>query len=432
MRMISPTHSYYTNASGGEGSITTVYHIYGSGCGGMLGPIPGKSPRCVQKGTNINQLQTQCVIEMGNSVKSYVKDTEQESNELMYERSQEDEQLVKKVRQVGEKLDKAFGNDSKMGENERKDLAEKLVDKDKTKQEFFSHLLKVTENARKVVNEEKEAFSQGFPNQITRQDSEARMAEPLQQVGHLEVKLVLHELRDSQLIREVAELIHKHVSSFRFGPFHASVLIGDVVLEWRPNSLVIPRRMKRAIHKDEGRPVLFTNIHETQLDGQLPTVPLQYETGVDDEVVASRFETIKDITREKDQLIDELADLCVRYNTKMHYGMFTNNCQQFVLDVLTVLGITNPESVFRGKLKQHANLVMARYNRKATVEFNSHQELDQHVREQKADNMTRDDLEFAYCHYLLFHAWGRSFPHEEAWRCKPSECQADVIARLIH
>lgn len=178
--------------------------------------------------------------------------------------------------------------------------------------------------------------------------------------------------------------------------------------------------------------MLFTNLHESPFDGQLPTVPLQYEAGVDSQVVATSFDTIKDITREKDQLIDELADLCVRYNTKMHYGVFTNNCQQFVRDVLTVLGIMDPESVFRGKLKQHSALVIARDKKEAIVEFNSHQELDQHVREQGVDNMSPDDLEFAYCHYLLFHTWGQRFPNEDAWRCTPGECQADAIAKIVH
>ena len=49
---------------------------------------------------------------------------------------------------------------------------------------------------------------------------------------NLEVKLILHELKDAHLVQELAAFIHKHVHSFIFGPFHASILIGDVLLEW--------------------------------------------------------------------------------------------------------------------------------------------------------------------------------------------------------
>ena len=245
----------------------------------------------------------------------------------------------------------------------------------------------------------------------------------------LEVKLILHELNDTTLVQKIAGFIHSFVSSFTFGPFHASILIGDVLLEWRPNSLVIPRRIK-AVHERDNRAVLFVNLHETSFDSQLPSIPLQYE-GVDQETIASSFEEIKDITHEKEHLIDALVDTVVRYNLKMKYGIFTNNCQHFVRDVLTVLGITDPEKAFRGRIKQHAELVIARHSRDATTEFNSHQELDSHIKETKIEKMSREDLKFAYCHYLLFHAWSQKFPFEDAWTCNPDECQANAIAKLV-
>ena len=358
---------------------------------------------------------------MGNSVKSNLKPGLGES-EI------ESRRLQEQLKQVKEKLKKANKGTSKKGENELQDLAEKLLDKEKTKKEFFGHLLEHTEEARQVVSGEQKTFPRGFPNYGTRNDSEQRMAEPLRK---LEAKLILHELKDGRLIQQMANSVAKHVDSFTFGPFHASILVSDVILEWRPNSLVIPYRIGQVDDKDH-KAVLFTNLHETSVSQQLPTVPLHYEPGVDQDTVAMTFEQIKGITREKDQLIDELADIVVRYNTKMHYGIFTNNCQHFVKDVLTVLGITNPEEVFRGKIKQHADLVVARARRESIVEFNSHQELDNFIQQQNIDEMSRDDLEFAYCHYLLFHVWGQRFPHEEAWRCTPDKCQASAVGRRVH
>lgn len=354
---------------------------------------------------------------MGNSIKAKIKDTETPN-----QHREEEEEESNELKQVKAKLVKAFGNEEM---NQLRDLAEKLINKEKTKREFFSHILMQTETARRAIGEEHDAFPDGFPNKSTRIDGVQRMAE---HIRTLEVKLILHELNDSALVQNIADFVHNFVSSFTFGPFHASILIGDALLEWRPNSLVIPRRIK-AVHDKDNRAVLFVNLHETSFNSQLPSIPLQYE-GVDQETVASSFEMIKDITFEKEHLIDALVEVVVRYNLKMIYGIFTNNCQHFVRDVLTVLGITDPEKAFRGRIKQHADLVMAR-DKDAITEFNSHRELDQHIKETKAEKMSRDDLEFAYCHYLLFHAWGQKFPFEEAWICNPDKCQANAIAKLV-
>ena len=357
---------------------------------------------------------------MGNSVKARIKDTETAN-----QRTEEVKEESNELKTVKAKLIKAYGSG---GINQLRDLAEKLIDKEKTKQEFFSHLLRQTESARRAIGEEHETFPEGFPNKGTRTDGVQRMAE---HIRTLEVKLILHELNDTALVQNIASFVHNFVSSFTFGPFHASLLIGDVLLEWRPNSLVIPRRIK-AVHEKDNRAVLFANLHETSFDSQLPSIPLQYE-GVDQETVASSFEMIKDITYEKEHLIDALVEVVVRYNLKMTYGVFTNNCQHFVRDVLIVLGITDPEKAFRGRIKDHAALVIARHKRKDAInEFNSHQELDQHIKETKAEKMSQEDLEFAYCHYLLFHAWGQKCPFEEAWACDPDKCQANAIAKLLH
>ena len=108
---------------------------------------------------------------MGNAVKSSLKPGLGES-EI------ESRRLQEQLKQVKEKLRKANKGTSKKGENELQDLAEKLLDKEKTKQEFFGHLLEYTEEARRVVSGEQKTFPRGFPNYGTRNDSEQRMAEP--------------------------------------------------------------------------------------------------------------------------------------------------------------------------------------------------------------------------------------------------------------
>ena len=355
---------------------------------------------------------------MGNSVKSPIKEDLEDEDE------DESKQMKATLKQVKTKLEKSK---RKLGKNEVADLAEKLIDKEKIKKEYFSHLLKQTEGARNAIKDEQNTFPTGFPNQGTRRASEQRMAEHIEQVSNLEAKLILHELKDSHVIQQVAHFVNKHIKSFTFGPFHASILIGNVLLEWGPDSLVIPHKVSE-VHNKDVKAVLFTNLHEQPFDGQIPTIPLTHEEGASQETVASSFEEINDITKEKDQLIDELADVIVRFNSKMTYGIFTNNCQHFIRDVLYVLGITDPEKVFRGRIKQHAAIVIARDKQKATVEFNSHMELDRYIQAGNIDAMSHDDLEFAYCHYLLFHAWGQRFPYEDAWRCNPNECQASKLA----
>ena len=149
------------------------------------------------------------------------------------------------------------------------------------------------------------------------------------------------------------------------------------------------------------------------------------ETGQHFDTIVEQLTNIK---MEKEQLVDELVAVAVRYNTKFTYGLFSSNCQYFVRDCLHVMGIRDKEELFDGRLRDHAAVLM-KEGLKGCEEFNSHQDLDDYVRENLQD-MNQSELEFCLCHYLIFHAFQKASP-KEAWQCQSHTClQSHAEKRL--
>lgn len=53
-----------------------------------------------------------------------------------------------------------------------------------------------------------------------------------------------------------------------------------------------------------------------------------------------------------DLVIDKVSDVIIRWNTVCNYDQSTNNCQLFVEDLLTALGI-DPKLKFQGQLANY-------------------------------------------------------------------------------
>ena len=316
--------------------------------------------------------------------------------------------------------------------NQLQEQVESLSDSTLVKSNYFDHLLKRKDAAAKTVQEEEETFGQGFRNEASRDRSIKCMTTTLDQVQQLQVKLVLYELKNQPVMKKLARYIHG-IHSFEFGPFHAAIQIGDVRIDWGPNSLVIPRRVSPAHDEDSmcNTPILVTNVHaDSALEASLMS---GIGPRASPETIQEGFEKVHkllhSISEEKEHLIDELAKLVVRYNTKFEYGLFSNNCHHFVLDVLTVLGITDHKDVFQGKIKEYAAILTAG-DKKNMTEFNSHADLNTHVQE-NIETMSKDYLEWAYSHYLLFHAWSKKMPKEDAWRCDSGSCMCENVFQKL-
>ena len=349
--------------------------------------------------------------------------------------SEEAGRSTKTVDQVRKKLLKAY--EYKDRPNQLEDLAIILSDKDKIKEKYFTHLIDKMKEAIQLVKDERHSFPDGIRNKATRDDFVERVEDAVSPVRRLKVKLILYEVNTDQLKAKMAQFVHDYFHEFTFGPFHAAIHIDNVVLEWGPSSLVIPKISDVQPHKMSEElsttPVLVTDLHENKVPRDVFS-EIKVGAGKEstEEALGRVINEVIDLTLEKECLIDELAEVVFRYNTKQHYGVLTNNCHHFVVDVLSVLGITDHMEAFKGKIKNCASIVISRDERNRTaLEFNSHRELDKYVRE-NLQTMEKDDIEFCYCNYLLFHAWALKYPGEIAreWAC-PGDCMCETLAKQV-
>ena len=340
-----------------------------------------------------------------------------------------DRRRVKYLAKVKDSLQKSQPD---LGPNERAELAECLIDEEKMKEKWFKHLLQETEEAVKVLQEEARDFPEGYRNATERDRSRDRL-EQVDRVEKLEVKLLLYQLGDDGMLQAIATAFNRYLHTFTYGPHHAALLIGDVLLDWNDSSLVIPTVIP---DEDDDTLILAASIHEERdQQGAAAVVgetPIQAGAEHMGEVFEQQIQKVGEISQEKQYLINELVATAVKYNQKYDYGTFSNNCQHFIVDVLLVLGITDPAEAFKGKLKQHAELLTQRGSDVAVFEFNTHQDLDEHVKA-NISTMSRDELEFCHCHYLLFHAWNKKNPGKRrAWQCgSPGACQHENVMQHL-
>jgi len=366
---------------------------------------------------------------MGNSIK--VKEERRKANRAA-EEEEEGSLTNTYLEQVSKKIRKAY---PEKGKSEINDLAKGLIDTEEMKKRYFNHLLKRTNTAIDVAFEEAESFPYGYHNEATKKGSQERVALQLSRVKQLEVKLLMFELQDEHLKQQLARFFHSYVHQFVYGPFHVAIRIGNIILEWDPSSLVIPQSIPSSqTRPNMGRPrmpVFSTILHKAGYDSSLMCSEIPLRAGAEQmqEGFMRQVNILLDISQEKEYLIDELAQVAVRYNKKFHYGLFSCNCQHFAVDVLQVLGIRDHIEAFKGKLKDHADVLIKR-GLDMEGEFNSHQDLDEYV-QANIDSMGLDDLEFCHCHYLLFHAWNMKCPNQPAWQCNSQTCQGTRIARQL-
>ena len=245
-----------------------------------------------------------------------------------------------------------------------------LIDKQTTKEVYFSHLL-----------------------------SDARKSDDLNG-DHLpvEVPFIIHsyDSEDADLRRATTEEFRPFCSDYTCEPAYALVQIGNIILEWDETNLLLPRKVG-------GNPVITA------------TAPSD---------LAHHSETRLELLLTS-QLLNDLTDVVVKYNTKYYYGTLSCNSHHLVRDVLVALEFQGRDAeAFFTQIERNNQVLLRRQKKKE--EFNSHKELDDYVR---GNVQTMDDEEKRYsrCHYTLFHQWSKLFPQKEAWKCDTTTCQLGAL-----
>ena len=295
-------------------------------------------------------------------------------------------------------------------------LAEELTSHKQIKSKF-DHLLDTHEMEENImeIDSYSPTHSMELRNQKEQQKHETARA------CYLPVQLFL-----SKLSRELPK-VAKHLTPLlrlEFGPLHAGLLVGDVIVEWDDNSLVVPTLgapdVDVCTYVSDGDLVDFTG----EAVGRMS---LAHRQNLD---VPEKLEIIYQSRAEKERLIDRLVEVIVQYNLKKQYSMFRCNCQDFVRDALKALGVHKVPGL-GGNLKAYVETLQG--GKPKQLKFETHSELDEYVNRNREDLDTHEK-EYCILMYFEFHSKATvDFTPEELerWTCPERSCLCNEVEREI-
>ena len=240
---------------------------------------------------------------------------------------------------------------------------------------------------------------------------------------HLPVKLILSKLRRGRppLANTFTSLLR-----FEYGPLHAALQVGEVLIEWGRESLVVPhfepivpgRDLQFHVHgQGEFREVAGQFVREMSM--------ADYAPGRNTE---QKVDVLYRSVVEKNRLIENLVDVIVKYNREYKYGLFNCNCQHFVRDAMSALGIKQTPQ-FSGKLSEYYERL--KDGKTKLPEFQTHESVDRYV-EENFDELSQHDMEFLLCQYFHHHYADLERAEDaDNWKCTLASCKSDMLEERI-
>ena len=297
-------------------------------------------------------------------------------------------------------------------------IAEECINPIKIK-EKFADLLDIEEMKAAIVDGDESDIAHSLEASMRRKQQKHETA----RACHLPVYLFL-----SKLNRPTPGIIYHLTSKLRFayGPLHAGLVVGDIGIEWDDSSLILP--MPAPTIAGEFQAQVGDGGAMVQTAGKLvKDMSMANRQNMD---TPKKLKILYESRDEKEKLLDDLAHVIANYNRCKKYSVFSCNCQHFVKDALLALGIEQfPE--FKGDLDNY--LQGLKSGTSGPSEFNSHEELDAHVRA-NMKKLDKHDKEYLLCLYFQFHSTefkNLSPEQQEEWRCLIMTCQCDELEYQI-
>ena len=334
-------------------------------------------------------------------------------------------------------VQKAFDHHSEAGVSEEK-IKEKVIDRltavltdpQLIWEQFFSGI--VTDYASDAVEENLVEKQLDFTHSKEIKSGSNRALHRLENVCNLPLKLILTPLqRGKVLANTFASLLE-----MQFGPLHAALQVGNVILEWNDSDLVTPYLCN---YEDE--------LHVMKVDMQPQSEWVKYTTQNNPKMkeaakqldFTEQIDQIYIVTSKKKEMIDALIAVIIKYNTFYSYNLFDRNCQHFVIDALKALQVENPTG-FTGGLSDYFKTLVKGHTPSIPKQFETHQDLDAYVmrikQEGSTENMPQHDLEFILTLYFRFHLESKEELRKngkalEEWKCQEANCQMEDLEQLI-
>ena len=304
-------------------------------------------------------------------------------------------------------------------------LANKLISQ-KGLMSYFDHMLKG--HAKHII---KEKLADGKLTDLTLEEMSMARSRSEHRFAHLcdlPLKIILTPLNHGgKIISKFAQLLE-----MQFGPLHAALQIGNVVLEWNDSSLIIPH------YTSPTDSLLQTDVQNQSKWGEVTSTYYgRVRKAIDELDYDKQIDLVFQFTAEKYHLFEALFDVIIRYNTQFYYNLIDRNCQHFVSDALNALGIDKPTE-FTGGLRSYFQELKSGH---ASLEFTSHAKLDEYVKEiedtQEIRSMPQHDLEFLLAQCLHFHLQQKSQLQDKnadfsKWTCEEPTCCMQQLEKYIH
>lgn len=213
-----------------------------------------------------------------------------------------------------------------------------------------------------------------------------------------------------------------------YGPIHASVLVGGViVLEWETSGLVIPTGKTLPLASESVRSAhALESVASKVSTGTEGSIPLPEQHVTPEEEILQEFET----TLAKKEVIDKLVGVIVKYNKSYLYHPIFRNCQKFVSDCLVALGRHIPPKL-EGELGDYMKEV--KKGRKRRMDFESHADLDMYVGGVLESAKTSLlEKEYLLTQYFLFHVTSMTECEKlERWMCRVEGCRMAHLEQSV-
>ena len=309
-----------------------------------------------------------------------------------------------------------------------KDIARELISKDHIMC-FFSEIIE--QCAENVIDEK---LSEEDPSLLTSMElgkAKERSEHRFAHLCDLPLKVVLTPLsHGGRIVSRFAKLLE-----MQFGPLHAALQVGNVILEWNDSSLVRPHFC------DFEDQLLQSDVQGLSQWAEFTSQQYgKVRAAVTSSDYQKQIELVYHVTAEKHRQIKALVDVIIKYNTTYYYNLFDRNCQHFVADALKALGVEKPTE-FTGGLREYFKALKEGRSSSVYAKFANHAELDKYVKEKEDSGeiktMTQNDLEFLLAQCFRFHLEQKSQLQDKNadlsnWVCTESSCCMDRLERLIH
>lgn len=285
---------------------------------------------------------------------------------------------------------------------------------------YFDHLVSGT--AGNAVLETAEELESSLTHPWEKAMLQKRSLRRFDAVMNFPVKLILSDLQRAlpPFVSSFAKMIQ-----LEFGALHAALVIDDVVVEWDDTSLILPSTEEREW------------VFQTRLQGSYNKATEAMKPKMKDSArrmdLQEQIEQVFEVTREKQQAINQLIQIIIHYNENYEYSVLNRNCQHFVIDAMKALGV-NEIPQFTGVFQDYFTELKKGKSKNIIEKFDSHAALDEHVNTIIRPGLSQHDLEYLLCQYFMFHVSSRKRSprgQDADWKCEEETCRMSEIENML-